>query len=83
MIARRLAERSSETPRMLEHRWDGKGLRVIENGREIKRAGDPWQVKTSVPWLITYPLGQKALKAAMVPEDPRLRSLWEHLGSFF
>ncbi len=64
---------------MLEHHWDGEGLRVIENGREIKRAGDPWQVRTSVPWVITYPLGQKALKAAMVPEDPRLRSLWERL----
>lgn len=67
----------------LEHRWEGGKLRVVEAGRVVKKAGDPWQVTSRVPWLITFPIGDTAAKTAMTPDNPALRSLWAHLGSFF
>ena len=64
---------------LLEHLWDGKGLRVAKEGRVVKKAGAAWQVRSTIPWLATLSLGENPPQTVMTPANPRLQALWERL----
>lgn len=64
---------------LLEHVWDGKGLRVAKEGRVVKKAGSTWQVRSTIPWLATLSLGENPPQTVMNPKDPRLQALWGRL----
>lgn len=62
---------------VVEHLWSGKELRIERSGRVVKEAGEPWTVKTRVPWLIVFPLGETGPQTTMEPDSPKLRAVWQ------